>query len=167
VANLGVLRQYDSNEFMSLVTEAGLCLYVRRRLDKQPILLQTASKEQPLLEITIKTESSLTGLTARFRRKSAVFDVDMAGLRFTRGADPNSCIAKGFETTIWEEFLSVCSKFSGGKSQEAIFQMAELFIRHGAELDVKVHTNTHQRIFTKRKTPLVRTKSSREASSTY
>lgn len=29
VPDLGFFRHYDSNEFMSLVTEAGLCLYVR------------------------------------------------------------------------------------------------------------------------------------------
>lgn len=88
----------------------------------------------------------------------------MARVLLARGADPNFRIFKAVKTTIWEDFLSICAQSIHMESPKFTFQMAELFVRGGANLDVKVRTGSTQRTVTKNKTPMVRTKGSRGAS---
>lgn len=166
VADLGVFRHYDTNEFISLATAAGLSLYVSQRLHREPLLLPEASKKRSLLDITIQPEASNTGLIGTFRRERSGFDVDMARVLIARGADPNSRRTKSSidKDTVWEGFLRICAKDAHRAPTEDFFQIAELFISHGADVDMKVRMSPIQRVVTKERTPLVRTKGSGKAS---
>jgi len=157
---VGVFQYYDKREFIAIVTKVEFCLYMRWYLDGNPKLLDKVSKKPSLLEMTISTPTTDAGLKRGFK-KEYIFDVDMARLLLARGARLNDSSADG-KSTVWISLLKICKECPlHSRSTKEMFQMAELFINHGADLHVKCHIGTAQRKV--RATPLVRTKGTRAA----
>jgi len=153
--NVGVFQYYDKREFIAIVTKVGLSPYMRRCLDDNPKLLDKVSKKPSLLEMTISTSATDAGLNRGFRRRY-IFDVDMTRLLLARGAKPNVSSADG-ESTVWILFLEICNECTlYSRSTKEMFQMAELFIKYGADLHAKWHLGTAHREI--RATPLVSTR---------
>jgi hypothetical protein len=157
-ANLGVFRDFGSCEFLATFVKAGLCLYVAQRLDEQPEIMSRADKKPSLLEITLNTPASGFGLKGAFKSDS-LFDIEMAKVLLLRGADPNGPyasfgkqVSKGRhstssriqEKTVWSAFLRMCLERQTHFQSLPIevFQVAELFIRHGADMDATCSVTT-------------------------
>jgi hypothetical protein len=158
-ANVGVFRDFGSRDFLATLVKAGLCLYVAQRLAEQPELILRAAKKPSLLEITLNTPASDSGLKGAFKGNS-LFNVDMAKVLLLQGGDPNGpCasfgkhVSKGHygtsssriqAETVWIALLRMClerqTHFQSLSTE--VFQVAELFIRHGADMDVTCSATT-------------------------
>jgi hypothetical protein len=133
-----VREGFNIEDFMKVITRAGLHLYVAHKLDERPQKLPKGCLKS-LLDIALGFEHTVA---QRERRPDEEYgtsiDVDMVRVLLERGVNPND--SANSKSTIWELFLRTCFRDQALYNHDPptqIFQAAQLLIRHGANPDLK------------------------------
>ena len=137
-------RPRTATSFLSTAVEARLHRYVIHKLKEHPALL-FRKRELPLLCLALERSDWAKDW---FPDVDSYFDIEMTRLLFQRGANPNqrTCSGRGF--TVWDTFLwgngfagnqkkTFIDPGSYDKYKKQVYEIAEMFIEHGADVDLK------------------------------
>ena len=139
--------EHNHNTFLGLAVQSRLNLYVKRKLEANPNIMQ-AKRGRPYLDYAlrpnIRTPSHLPHLVD-------FIDFDLVRTLLDKGADPNQKISIYGDISVWGIFLLHINEMkdrSDSNTKGKWFQAAEVMIRKGADRKLKLET-TRKETFTR------------------
>jgi hypothetical protein len=127
----------ESSNFIAYATSSHLVEFVRETLDSLPHAVH--KKGRPLLDFAIYPTFP-SRMQAQSSRNDG-YNVDVIALLLERGAVADQYAGGLGVMTVWQMFLlDICASSRSGQSfdKSGAWQVAQLFLKHGADRQVKV-----------------------------
>lgn len=131
--------EHNQSTFLGLAVQSRLKLYVNKKLEANPNLLQ-AKQGRPYLDYALRPNiETLSGLPHLIE----FIDIDLVRLLLNKGADPNQKVPICDNLSVWGIFLlHIREMRRDSNTNDILFQAAEVMIRKGADRKLNLVPST-------------------------